>query len=90
MKRAALLVSFILTVILIKSTINWQNGPSPRKAEKAVVAEKVDPAFLYENAKWADSLIKVMTPEERIGQLFMVAAFSNKDQGAYKLYIKPG
>ena len=81
MKRAALLVSFILTVVLIKATINWQNGPSPRKAEvPPAVTEKVDPAFLYENAKWADSLIKVMTPEERIGQLFMVAAFSNKDQ----------
>lgn len=33
-----------------------------------------------ENSRWADSVMKTMTPEERIGQLFMVAAFSNKDQ----------
>jgi beta-N-acetylhexosaminidase len=39
-----------------------------------------DPAFLAEEkSKWVDSLMKKMTPDERIGQLFMVAAFSNKD-----------
>ncbi|MFV8226961.1 hypothetical protein ACNKXV_13515, partial [Christiangramia aquimixticola] len=29
---------------------------------------------------WVDSVFKAMTFEERIGQLFMVAAYSNKDQ----------
>jgi len=27
--------------------------------------------------RWADSLLKTLTPEQRIGQLFMVAAYSN-------------
>jgi beta-N-acetylhexosaminidase len=40
----------------------------------------IDPPFLEdEKSKWVDSLMKKMTPDERIGQLFMVAAFSNKD-----------
>lgn len=40
----------------------------------------VGPAFYSEEQnKWVDSLMKKMTPDERIGQLFMVAAFSNKD-----------
>lgn len=81
MKKAALLVSFILTIVLIKTTIRWEGGPLPSSpGTPPVAADKVDPAFLFENAKWADSTLKTMTPDERIGQLFMVAAFSNKDQ----------
>ena len=30
--------------------------------------------------KWVDSVYNAMTPEERIGQLFMIQAFSNKDE----------
>jgi beta-N-acetylhexosaminidase len=38
------------------------------------------PPFLREStSSWVDSVMKTMTPEERIGQLFMVAAWSNKD-----------
>ncbi len=29
---------------------------------------------------WADSLYKTMSPKERLGQLFMVAAYSNRDE----------
>ncbi|WP_339698107.1 glycoside hydrolase family 3 N-terminal domain-containing protein [uncultured Roseivirga sp.] len=32
---------------------------------------------------WADSVFKSMTPEERLGQLFMVAAYSNRDEAHY-------
>ena len=33
-----------------------------------------------ESEKWADSIISNMSPEERISQLLMVAAYSNKDE----------
>ncbi len=43
-------------------------------------SERKAPPFLTEkNKKWADSLMKTMTLDEKIGQLFMVAAYSNKD-----------
>ena len=42
------------------------------------IKPKDDPAFINEGNKWVDSLMKVLTPEQRIGQLFMVAAYSNK------------
>ena len=29
---------------------------------------------------WVDSVYQSLTPDERIGQLFMVAAYSNKDE----------
>lgn len=30
--------------------------------------------------QWADSVFNALTPQERLGQLFMVAAYSNRDQ----------
>ncbi len=50
----------------------------------AVFAQKSqqkDPEFLqYQNSAWVDSVMKILTPDERIAQLIMVAAFSNKDE----------
>ncbi|NNE25536.1 MAG: serine hydrolase [Saprospiraceae bacterium] len=38
-----------------------------------------------EEAKmWADSVVKVMSMDEKIGQLFMIRAYSNKDETHYK------
>lgn len=52
---------------------------SPQQINKFEFAK--DPAFLNDtNSKWVDSVFKTLTPEERIGQLFMVAAWSNKDK----------
>ncbi|MCP4520495.1 MAG: serine hydrolase [Cytophagales bacterium] len=34
--------------------------------------------------KWVDSVFYTMTPEERLGQLFMVAAYSNRTEKHYK------
>jgi len=36
------------------------------------------PPFLEDSTAWADSVFKTLTPDERIGQLFMMAAYSNK------------
>lgn len=36
------------------------------------------PVFMEETEIWSDSVLKTMTLKERIGQLFMVAAYSNK------------
>lgn len=37
------------------------------------------PVFLEQSSPWADSVLASLSLEERIGQLFMVAAWSNKD-----------
>jgi beta-N-acetylhexosaminidase len=40
-----------------------------------------DPVFASEVSNhWVDSVFQTLTPERRIGQLFMVAAYSNKDK----------
>jgi beta-N-acetylhexosaminidase len=41
---------------------------------------KQDPPFYTADKHWADSVFASLTPEERIAQLFMVAAYSNKDK----------
>jgi len=35
-------------------------------------------------SEWVDSVFNALTPEQRIGQLFMVAAYSNRDEKHYK------
>jgi len=57
------IISFLLTFF---SFIN-----APQK--------KQDPDFLVGADKWVDSVFNSLTPEQRLGQLFMVAAYSNKD-----------
>lgn len=34
--------------------------------------------------RWVDSLMKTLTPEEKIAQLFMISAYSNKDEAHFK------
>ena len=39
---------------------------------------KVPEFVKYENSKWVDSIMKTLSPDERIAQLIMVAAYSNR------------
>jgi len=43
------------------------------------VAPRISPVFLTQNNKWVDSVFHTLSEEERIAQLFMVAAYSNRD-----------
>ncbi len=53
-------------------------GPlmSLKSSEELVVGAK--------ERNWVDSVFNSMTPEQRLGQLFMVAAYSNKDEKHFK------
>ena len=42
---------------------------------------KTTPEFLkYNQSEWVDSIMQELTPNERIAQLIMVAAYSNRDK----------
>ena len=47
----------------------------------SAIAQKSAYTPVYDEVKsaWADSVFQSLSLEERIGQLFMVAAYSNKD-----------
>jgi beta-N-acetylhexosaminidase len=41
---------------------------------------KTDPLFLDAPQSWVDSVLQSLSPDEKIAQLFMIAAYSNKDK----------
>lgn len=48
-------------------------------SNEEITLDTKKPPFIEKNKKWVDSVFNSMTEEERIGQLFMVAAYSNRD-----------
>ncbi|OEK02412.1 glycosyl hydrolase [Roseivirga sp. 4D4] len=54
-------------------------GIGASKAQK--IYQKAD---TLAQSEWVDSVFNALTPEQRIGQLFMVAAYSNRDEKHYK------
>jgi beta-N-acetylhexosaminidase len=54
----------------------YDNLPAP----DSLSIEKPKNLLMLKDTRWADSVLQSLTPEERIAQLFMVAAYSNKDQ----------
>lgn len=78
-KIGVLCFLFPLPLLLESPEANgYDNSFDPKTLP--IPAGPVDPAFLGDGkSAWVDSIMKKMTPDERIGQLFMVAAFSNKD-----------
>ena len=62
--------SFIFLIsVLLFTAFSFQNPPKTKK----------DPDFLSLQNKWVDSVFNTLTTNQRLGQLFMVAAYSNKD-----------
>ena len=50
-------------------------------ADKDLSKDVLYPPYLSGPSPWADSVFQTLSPDERIAQLFMVAAYSNKEQG---------
>jgi beta-N-acetylhexosaminidase len=51
-----------------------------KKSLYLLVEKEILPPFYNENYKWADSIFDSLSTDERIAQLLMVAAYSNKDE----------
>ncbi|MCO6500077.1 MAG: serine hydrolase [Vicingus serpentipes] len=65
-------ISLILILIVSSSFVK-------PKWDKELQLRKEQYPYIQVSTVWADSVFKTLTPEERIAQLFMVAAYSNKD-----------
>jgi beta-N-acetylhexosaminidase len=81
MKRIVFKVSVFLASLTAVLTFS-QLAPAGRTfhEEFHLVKVKTDPLFLDASQSWVDSIMQSLSPEERIAQLFMVAAYSNKDK----------
>ncbi len=69
MRRSVFLYALLGTAAL---SIGGVPGEDPPRSTSA-------PSFLATATPWADSMFSTFTLDEKIGQLMMVAAFSNKD-----------
>ncbi len=65
---------FFIILLLTVGLVSASKGPQARVAMPAE-----DTPFYDQDYPWVDSLISKMTLDQKIGQLFMVAAYSNKD-----------
>lgn len=54
-------------------------GPFFANAQTGIPSPGTPPPFIY-NQKWVDSVFNKLSPDERIAQLLMVAAYSNRNQ----------
>jgi beta-N-acetylhexosaminidase len=64
---------------LFISANSSENGPYQRST-----LNKPPKDFKQKQAAWADSVLNTMTLEQKIGQLFMIAAFSNRNETDYR------
>jgi len=70
-----------LTIFIVFVSVFFNAGNLPYKHRFVKEALIVQKHFLEDNNyPWADSVFKSLSSDERIAQLFMVAAYSNKDQ----------
>jgi beta-N-acetylhexosaminidase len=72
MKRLKVVFTALCALLMTLSS-------SGQLATDRIADQRIDPAFLSVDGQWADSVFKSLTPDQRIAQLFMVAAYSNKD-----------
>lgn len=70
MKRVLVLVMVMLLYISMTENYTMQEKSKDNR-----------PQYLKTNTAWVDSVMQTMTLEEKVGQLFMIAAYSNKDAG---------
>jgi beta-N-acetylhexosaminidase len=72
--RFFLPLTFAITVISCTTVHTSQEEAKPHNLDGLSIISS-----LQSQSDWVDSVFRTMTPEERIGQLFMAAAYSNKD-----------
>jgi beta-glucosidase-like glycosyl hydrolase/CubicO group peptidase (beta-lactamase class C family) len=75
-------VLFVVLIFMLSIAAVWSTLYKKSKNIEAVkpAFEITTPPFIGKNKAWVDSVMKKLTPDQRIGQLFMVAAYSNKPQ----------
>ncbi|MCB0790557.1 MAG: serine hydrolase [Flavobacteriales bacterium] len=65
--------SVSIPVLLFATAVELGVAQPPRR-------DPVPPPFLLDDARWADSVLQSLTLRQRVAQLMMVAAYSNKDE----------
>jgi beta-N-acetylhexosaminidase len=72
--------SILLGIFTLFFSANSLHYNSP----KQIFFSKKPLDYKQKQALWADSILATMTLEQKIGQLFMIAAFSNRNENDYR------
>jgi beta-glucosidase-like glycosyl hydrolase/CubicO group peptidase (beta-lactamase class C family) len=64
------------------------SAPAEQVKAKKAPRKKMGPIVVLPENEWVDSTLKSLSVEEKIGQLFMVATFSNRDESHYRYVDK--
>jgi len=70
-----------------QNTVHAENTLQVRKEFPVQKAPNKKPFSQYKSFPWADSVLASLSLDQKLGQLFMVAAYSNKDQ-AHEDFLK--
>lgn len=70
--------SFLYITLIAISGIFISTTPTNEIQDSNSNAVNTSPEFLLNNHPWADSVFDTLSQDEKLGQLFMVAAYSNK------------
>ncbi len=76
--RKYLIQFFVLLFLSISFTAFEKNSGRILISEDLKIAGQTDPLFIGGKGEWADSVLRTLSVEEKIGQLIMIAAYSNK------------
>ncbi len=75
--KSVLIAGFVIIMILFGRFVPFDD--SGEQTTRFTETRK-DPAFLESPRRWVDSILDTLTIEEKIGQLIMVAAYSNNNE----------
>lgn len=71
-------ITFLLSLVYLLSSVYVSYKQS--NSLPFYIKQETLPPFYNQNHKWADSIFDSLSTDERIAQLLMVAAYSNKDE----------
>ncbi|RLD64397.1 MAG: serine hydrolase [Bacteroidetes bacterium] len=71
-KKGIELITLIIIIVLTTSFLSQNHDKKPKDYKKK-------PPFVKTKSTWVDSVYNSLSKDEKIAQLFMVAAYSNKD-----------
>ncbi|MBN1416587.1 MAG: serine hydrolase [Bacteroidales bacterium] len=71
---------FLASLILVLTLSQFAPAGHAFHEEFRLRKTKTDPSFLDSPRSWIDSVMQSLSTEEKIAQLFMIAAYSNKDK----------
>ncbi len=74
LRKIAFLLPLIASVVLLSSAFSTTRHPTV----------KLPVSYERMEMLWVDSVFNAMTEDEHLGQLFMVAAYSNQDESHYR------